>query len=158
MSPRQQPFKLEWAAHEYEHKERSKDWYWAMGIITVSVAIVSIILGNIIFSILIIVGAFGLALFINRPPETIGVVVDEIGVIRGNVRYPYETLRSFWIDLEHPHNKIILRSRKLFMPLIVVPISDETDPDKLHEVLSQFLQEEYHALPFIERFLEYLGF
>lgn len=156
---RQKPsFQLEWQAHEYEHKERSQDWYWATGIITVSVAIVSIILGNIIFALLILLGAFALALFINRPPETVDITIDEKGVIKGNVRYPYETLKSFWIDLEHPHNKIILRSQKLLMPLIVVPINDSIDPETLHDTLSQFLTEEYHALPFIERLLEYLGF
>ncbi|MDP3763749.1 MAG: hypothetical protein Q8Q92_03845 [bacterium] len=151
-------FKIEWDAHEYEHKERSQDWFWAVGIVSVSLTIAAIILGNIILGILILISAFTLSLFANRPPNTLRVIVDEKGIIKGRVRYPYSTLESFWIDTEHPHKKIILRSEKTFMPLIIVPLGDEADIEQLHENISQFLPEEFHSLPFVERILEYLGF
>ncbi|PIQ66548.1 MAG: hypothetical protein COV96_00870 [Candidatus Zambryskibacteria bacterium CG11_big_fil_rev_8_21_14_0_20_42_18] len=151
-------FLIEWDAHEYEHRERSPDWFWAVGIISVSVAVAAVIFGNIIFGILVIIAAFTLSLFAQRPPSTLHVVVDERGVTRGRVHYPFQTLKSFWIDMEHPHKKIILRSEKMFMPLIIVPLGDETDVEKLHESLSLFLSEEFHTLPFVEKILEYLGF
>ncbi len=151
-------FKIEWDAHEYEHKERSVDWFWAVGIISVSIAITAIIVGNIIFGILVLISAFALSLFANRLPATIHMIVDEKGVTRGKVLYPYSTLKSFWIDTEHPHKKIILRSEKMFMPLIIVPLGDETLVEKIHEGLSQSLSEEFHSLPFVEKILEYLGF
>ena len=151
-------FNIEWDAHEYEHKERTDDWFWAAGIISVAVAVTSIIFGNIIFAILVIVSVFALALFINRPPETIHVVIDERGITRGKIHYPYSTLESYWIDTEHPHKKIILKSEKLLMPLIIVPLDDETNPEELDEVLSRSLRQEFHSLPFVERVLEYLGF
>lgn len=153
-----QTFKIEWDAHMYEHKERSSDWFWAVGIVVASVAIASIILGDIIFGILIIVGSFALSLFINRPPETIHNSVDEKGITRSNILYPYDTLHSFWIDEDHPHKKIILRSKKTFMPLIVVPLGEKSDTEKLHEVLAPRLEEQYYSLPFVEKLLEYLGF
>lgn len=155
---RQPAFKIEWDAHEYEHKERSSDWFWAVGIVSISLAITSVILGNIIFGILVLLSAFTLSLFASRPPSTLHVVIDEKGITKGKVRYPYQTLQSFWIDTDHPHKKIILRSEKLLMPLVIVPLGDETDIDELHENLSKFLSEEVHSLPLIERILEYLGF
>ena len=148
---------IEWDAHEYEHKERSMDWYWAVGIIAVSVAVASIIFDNVIFGILIIVAAASLSLFINRPPETIRMELDQNGITRGHVRYPMHTLRSFWIDEEHSHPKIIFRSHKMFMPLIVVPLGN-ADPERIHGALSKVMPEEYHALPWLEAVLEYLGF
>lgn len=151
-------FKIEWDAHEYEHKERSPDWFWAVGIISVSVAIASVIFGNIIFGILVIIATFALSIFANRPPSTLHVIVDERGITRGNVLYPYQTLKSFWIDIEHSHKKIILRSEKMFMPLIIIPLSDEVDVERIHDSLSQFIAEEFHTLPFVEKVLEYLGF
>ena len=154
----QPSFKIEWDAHEYEHKERGSDWFWAVGIVSVSVAIAAVIFGNIIFGILVIIGAFTLSLFANRPPNTLRIVADEKGITRGKIRYPYSTLESFWIDTEHPHKKIILRSQKMFMPLIIVPLGDSVDVEQLHENLSRFLSEEFHSLPLVERFLEYLGF
>jgi hypothetical protein len=155
---RQSSFNIEWDAHEYEHKERSSDWFWAVGIVSISLAITSVILGNIIFGILVLLSAFTLSLFASRPPSTLHVTIDEKGITRGKVRYPYQTLQSFWIDTDHPHKKIILRSEKLFMPLIIVPLGDEVDLEELHENLSRFLSEEFHSLPLIERILEYLGF
>jgi len=155
---RQPSFQIEWDAHEYEHKERSSDWFWAVGIVSVSIAIAATIFGNIIFGILVLIAAFTLALYAKRPPSTLHVAIDEKGIIRGKVRYPYQTLQSFWIDTEHPHKKIILRSEKLLMPLIVVPLGENIDEDKLHEKLSIFLNEEFHSLPLVERLLEFLGF
>lgn len=152
------PFSIEWDAHEYEHKERSQDWFWAVGIISVSVAIASVIFGNTIFGILVLVSVFALALFINRPPENVHVVVNEHGITRERIRYPYSTLESYWLDTDHPHPKIILRSSKVFMPLIVVPLSKDVDAEGLDATLAQFLPEKYHPLPFVEKILEYLGF
>ncbi len=155
---RKQAFKIEWDAHAYEHKERSSDWFWAVGIVVASVAIAAIIMGNIIFGIFIIVASFALSLFINRPPENIHAVIDEKGVSRANIRYPYDTLHSFWIDEEHSHKKIILRSKKTFMPLIIIPLGENTDVENLHETLKENLDEQYYSLPFVEKILEYLGF
>ena len=155
---KQSPFKIEWDAHEYEHKERSDDWFWAVGIISLSVAIASVIFGNIIFGILVIVSVFALALFINRPPENIHIVVDERGITRGKIHYPYSTLESYWVDLDHPHHKILLRSQKLLMPLIIIPLNNEVNLENLEETLARFLKEEFHSLPFVEKILEYLGF
>ncbi|OHA89571.1 MAG: hypothetical protein A3C70_02325 [Candidatus Zambryskibacteria bacterium RIFCSPHIGHO2_02_FULL_43_14] len=154
----QSSFKIEWDAHEYEHKERSPDWFWAVGIIAVSIAIAAIIFGNIILGILILIGAFALSLFASRPPDTLHIIIDEKGITKGKIRYPYSTLESFWIDIEHPHKKIILRSGKIFMPLIIIPLGDEADTEQLHEKLLHSMPEEFHSLPFVERLLEYLGF
>ena len=151
-------FRIEWDAQEYEHKHRSADWFWAVGIIATAIAIISVIFGNIIFAILVLVGAFALSLFANREPETLHMIVDEAGVARGRVRYLYSTLISFWIDLEHPHKKIILRSEKLLMPLIIIPLNDEININEMHDKLSEFLKEEFHSLPFVEKMLEYFGF
>ena len=158
MAKKPESFKIEWEAREYEHKERSRDWFWAVGIVTLAVALTSVILGNIIFAILVLTAVFALAIFINRPPEIIHALVDEQGVTRGHIHYPYETLDSYWLDTEHPHPKIILKSKKLFMPLIVVPIGEKADAERLDQALAKFLKEEFHPLPFVEKVLEYLGF
>ncbi len=154
----QPSFKIEWGAHEYEHKERSPDWFWAVGIISVSVAVASVIFGNIIFGILVILAAFTLSLFASRPPSTLHILVNEKGITKGDIFYPFPTLKSFWIDTDHSHKKIILQSEKVFMPLIIIPLGENINIEKLHESLSLFLPEEFHSLPSIERLLEYLGF
>ena len=152
------PFKLEWNAHEYEHKTRSQDWFWAVWIVSFALAVTSIIFGNVILGILIIVGVFSLTTFAKRDPDEIHVVIDEKGITRDRVRYLFPSLESFWIDLEHPHKKIIIRSEKLFMPYIVIPLADEVDAERLRRILARYMHEEFHSLPFAERVLDYLGF
>jgi hypothetical protein len=150
-------FKIEWDGHEYEHKERSQDWFWAVGVVAVALAIVAIIFSDVIFAILILLSAFSLSLFINRPPETVHVVLNEKGITIGKVQYQFSTLHSFWIDEEHPHQKILLRSQKLLMPLITVPIGTG-DIDRIQKTLVRFIPEEFHRTPVVEKLLEYLGF
>jgi hypothetical protein len=156
--PKPVQFDIEWDAPEHEHKVRSADWFWAVGITTVSLALVAIILGNIIFGLLILVSAGALALFINKEPNYLHIRISEQGITKDRIHYPYHSLESFWIDTDHPHKKIILRSKKLLMPHIVIPIGDDVDAERVHRVLSRLLPEEYHALPIVERLLEYLGF
>lgn len=149
---------LEWEAPEHEHKERGSDWFWVVGIITLAIILVSIIVGNIIFGILVLVSAVSLATFINKKPENLKLAVNEEGVQRESVFYPFETLESFWIDLEHPHNKIIIRSKKMLMPLIIVPLAEGANVEEIRNVMVKNIKEEYHTLPLLEKLLEYLGF
>jgi hypothetical protein len=152
------PFKIEWTAHAYEHKVRSQDWYWAVGIITLSVALAALIFGDIIFGILIIIAAFALTLFINRPPEEVRVVINERGISRDHILYPYESLKAFWINDEHSHPKILLHSQKWFLPLIIVPLGHDVDVEKVENKLLEFLPRHFYKVPWAEEMIEYLGF
>jgi hypothetical protein len=152
------PFRIEWDAHEYEHKERSSDWFWAVGILSVSIAVAAVIFGNVIFGVFILSAVFALALFINREPDNVHIIVDEKGIAKDRIRYPYSTLQSFWIDTDHSHPKILLSSEKIFMPLIIIPLGNGVDAENLHQKLILNLQEKYHSLPFVEKFIESLGF
>ena len=154
----QPSFRIEWDAHEYEHKERSPDWFWAVGIVAFALAFASIILGNVILGILILVATFALITFAKRDPDEIHVVIDEKGITRDKIRYLFSSLESFWVDLEHPHKKIIIRSEKLFMPYIVIPLAEEVDTERLRRILSRYMHEEFHSLPLAEKALDYLGF
>ena len=149
--------KLSWHTHEYLHSEKSVDWYWIVGIVTVSIAVIAIILNNIIFAILIIVSAFVLVLFASKKPEIIEVVIDNTGIDVGRAQYSYKELDSFWIETREHKHKIVLKSHKTLMPFIVVYI-EEVPAEKIHSVLSRYLKEEEHVEPFLEKLMVYLGF
>ena len=149
--------KLSWHTHEYHHTEKSPDWYWTVGIITLSVALIAIILNNVIFAILIIVSSFTLSLFASRKPELVQINIENLGITVGKTRYPYKNLDSFWIEIHEFRPRIILKSKKVFMPFIIIFIED-TDPEKIRHSLSQHLEEEEHHEPFLEKLLVYLGF
>ena len=50
-----------WQTKEYVYQHKSADWYWALGIITVSFAAAAFILNNRLFGILILIELFKLA-------------------------------------------------------------------------------------------------
>ena len=149
--------KLQWQAHEYIHTEKSADWYWIVAIVVTSVAIISIILSNLIFAILIIVSFFTLSLFASRKPEIVLMEINNLGVNVGNTHYPYVHLESFWVETRELHPRIIIKSQKTFMPFVIVLIED-MEPEKIREFLSKYLPEVEHTEPFLEKLLIYFGF
>ena len=151
--------RLKWHAHEYEYKDRSVDWYWALGIIAITGAVAAAVLSNILFAILILVGAFTLALYAVRKPNVIPYEVGERGIRIDSTLHQYTALESFWIDDEHEFRepRLFIKSDRLFMPAIVVPL-DFVSPIEIREYLLVHLDEEEYIEPLPYKIMEYLGF
>ena len=60
-----------WEAHEYIFQEKTSDWYWAVGIIAVSLAVLLIIFGNVLFALVVLIGSFTLSIFAARRPDLV---------------------------------------------------------------------------------------
>lgn len=149
--------KISWKTIEYLHREKTSDWYWIVGIITISIALISIILNNVIFAILIIISSFTLSLFASKKPELITVDINNLGITVGKNHYPYKDLDSFWIETRDAHPRILFKSKKVFMPFIMVLLED-VEPESIRELLSKYLLEEEHTEPLLEKLLLYFGF
>lgn len=151
---------LKWQSLEYEEKDRSVDWYWAVGLIALAIAVVAVVYKNYLFAIMVIVGAFALLLFAARKPKTVEYELTRRGIRVNTVLYPYATLRSFWI---HHHDgdrrgKLIVQSEKTLMPYVTITLPDEPDVDIIHDFISAYLPEEEHPESFSEILMERLGF
>ncbi|MSU45121.1 MAG: hypothetical protein EXS47_00590 [Candidatus Zambryskibacteria bacterium] len=149
--------KLSWETIEYLHTEKTSDWYWIVGIITISIALISIILNNVIFALLIIVASFTLSLFASRRPEKIKIEISNSGVQVGKTKYSYHELESFWVETREVHHRVLLKSKAILKPYVVIFIED-IDPEELRTLLAQYLQEEEHSEPLLEKLLLYFGF
>jgi len=149
--------KISWETFEYLHTEKTNDWYWIVAIVTISIAVISVILNNVIFAILIIISSFTLSLFASRRPDIVPVNIDHTGVTFGKTQYPFSSLESFWVETRDGYPRLLLKTQKIFMPFIVIHIEDE-DPEMIREVLGGRLKEEEHSEPILEKFLIYLGF
>ncbi len=149
--------KISWQAPEYIHREKTTDWYWIVAIVTISVALISVIFGNLIFAILIIISSFALSLFAGRKPHVIDMEINNVGITVGKAHHPYGLLDSFWIETRDKHPRIILKSNKTFSTLITVLI-DENHAEEIRAKLGEHLPEEEHTEPVLEKLLIYLGF
>jgi hypothetical protein len=148
---------ITWQAPEYYHRDKSADWYWAVGIIALSAAATAIILDNVIFGILIVIATFSLMMYASRRPLTINVEINERGIKTGKMYYPYTNLDSFWVEENHAYPKILLKSKNVIVPHIVIHVEDE-DPDEIRDFLREHLTEEEQHESLIHLVMEYLGF
>ena len=148
---------MNWQAYEYFHTEKTSTWFWVVGIISVTAAIISILLSNIILAILILVAAITLSMHAHKRPPLTNVELNEKGIVYDKIFHPYKSLDSFWVEEDH-FPKILLKSKKTLMPLIVIPLM-EVHPDMVREFLRNYLQEEEGlAEPFLQKMMDLLGF
>lgn len=155
---RKQP--IRWQGWEYEHRERSSDWFFALGIVGITAAITAIILENILLAILILIATGVVALFARRPPNTAHFEISERGIAVDRSLHPFHTLDSFWVEdrYEGAPPKLFLKSRRVLMPFIIIPLHEEIHPDDVRDFLLEHLDEEEHQEPFVERLMNVVGF
>ncbi len=157
---------ISWQAYEYEHRERSADWYWALGILAIAAAVTAILFSDILFGVLILIAAFTMALFAARPPRLLTFEIGERGIKVGRHFFPYLSLHSFWVETGHEGHRpaLILRSKKALSPHIVLPLSSRNpsvrfpDPHEVRDSVLSKLPEEEQRESLAEHLLEFFGF
>jgi len=152
------PRTIEWEAPEYEHQEKTADWFWAVGIITIALVVASAIYGNFLFAILAGLMGFTISLYGARKPETVKFSIGPRGIRIGSKLYDYENLNSFWVEYNPPFRKeLILESKKTLMPHINIMLR-ETDPEDVRGYLSQFMVEKKIEESLIATVAKIIGF
>src|SRR3989338_3477638 len=92
---------LRWSAYEHDHIERGSDWYWALGVVAISIAITAIILHDLLFGILVILAAITLGLLARTPPELAHFEISERGIRVNDILHRWDHIISFWVEDEH---------------------------------------------------------
>lgn len=138
-----EPPKIEiaWEAPEYTFHQKSPDWYWTVGIISLAFILIAIFTGNLLFAIFAGVAGFTVALWGARKPKTIAIVLNGNGIMVETRLYPYQELVSFWIHYDSPLVKeISILTKNTFLPSIRIPLGNE-NPAEIRAFLIRFLPE-----------------
>jgi len=143
-----------WETLEHEYTEKSPDWFWVVGIGGAVIALASLLLGNILLSLVAILVTVVLFLYSSRQPEKVKVTVNRRGVQVEHIHHPFNSLRSFWIHDHLPKKKLILHSDKAFAQHWHLPIPDDVDHEALREFLLEHLKEEPHEPTLIDVLVE----
>jgi hypothetical protein len=155
--------KLVWSALEYEEKERSQDWFWALGIIVITSSIAAIIFENYFFAVLLVLSGVLLGFFAIKKPDIVTYELNPKGLIIRNRLYPYEKIKSFWIQIDIQGETdlrpiFFIHSERAFMPILSIPI-DETIAGDIHSImLSKNIPEVEMKEHASEKIMEVLGF
>lgn len=149
---------IEWEAPEHHHEAKSSDWFWVLGILAISGAVAAILFSNMLLALVILIGSAIMAILALRPAKTVTYAIGPRGVRIDSSFYPYTTLESFYID-EHPiiGEQLLIRSRKLFMPLLILPLPAE-HVDEIEAIVAERIPEEHLEEPFVHKLLEFFGF
>ncbi|MCE9549113.1 hypothetical protein K8Q98_01810 [Candidatus Nomurabacteria bacterium] len=153
--------KLEWSALEYEEKERTADWFWALGIVIVTSALASIIYSNYFFATLLLLSGALLGFFAIKKPDVVNYELNDKGLKIGTRIFLYENIKSFWVantpELgEHP--KLFIKSERAFMPIISVPVIGEYITHIKSMMVAKNIPEEEMKEHASEKIMDFLGF
>jgi hypothetical protein len=154
----EQPRGIIWEAYEHHHLEKKSDWFWILGIITITSAVVSILLGNTLLGILILIAGALVAILASREPKIISYAVTQRGLRIDEKLFPYTTLEAFCIDEEGTFGpQLLVRSEKMFMPLLILPLPEDA-MDDIEDIIAERLAEEHIEEPLAHKLLEFFGF
>ena len=148
--------KIEWSALEYEERERTRDWFWALGIIIATASIAAVIFGNYFFAGLIILGGVVLGIFATKKPEVVNYTLDEHGFwARGNL-YHFESIHAFWVETKEKP-QFFIKSSRIFVPIISVPIDPASAGSIRDIMLRKEIPEEKMEEHLAEKIMEVFG-
>jgi hypothetical protein len=149
---------VSWEAPEHLHIEKTGDWYWILGIVAVAGSVASFIFGNVLFGVVILLGAVTMMIVSHRHPRIIPFEVSERGIRIDDLLYPYATLECFYLDEENTSNpQLIVKSKKMFVPLFIMPIPVE-HAVHIDRIIGSRLPEEHMQEPLAHKILEFFGF
>lgn len=148
---------IRWRAYEHEHVERGADWFWALGIFAAATALISILLGNFFFGILILLAAGTLGLLAKSPPPLVEFELSDRGIRVGETMHRYEEIISFWVEDHDADPPILLVDTiKWLSPNLVIPLID-VDPKLVRSYLVERAEEVPMKEPVWHKILEFFG-
>jgi hypothetical protein len=155
--------KIMWSSWEYEHKEQSTDWFWALGVIVVAGSLASIIFGNFFFAIVLVLGGGMLAYFAKHKPGITHYELNDKGLMVKNRLYPYQEIKSFFVQTGEKNGVVLkptlfIRSSRMFIPIIPIPIEPYHSERIKAKFLSEKVEEEKMETHSSEKIMDFLGF
>ncbi len=150
----------EWEGKEYDYNPKSGDWYWALGIIAIAGIIASILFGNYLLAVLIVVATAALALHAAKEPSVHRFRLIETGILIGDEFHPFERMLSFSVleDVEGELPSIIsIKTMSWLSPHLIIPLND-VDEDLVYTYFLQHVDEDEHHHSFSDLVAAWLGF
>ena len=150
----------EWEGREYDHNPKSADWYWALGIIAVAGTLASILFGNVLLAVLVIIAAAALALHAAKEPPLHRFRLVEQGVFIGDELHPFERMLSFSVleDVEGMLPPILsIKNESWLSPHLIIPL-EGVDADAIYAYFLQHVNEDEHRHTFVDLVAAWLGF
>jgi hypothetical protein len=103
---------LSWQAKEFEFLPKSRSWYWAVSIVSASVAVASVILANYLLAVIAVLAGFSVMLMGSKRPRRHTYRLTEHGFKVGERLIPYRDIQEFAIH-EGEEMELVLNTKTL---------------------------------------------
>lgn len=150
---------LEWDTLEYESGEKNADWFWLIGAITIVIITISIFFKNILLAVIMVIGVLTIIIYEFKAPKIIKVKLSNKGIQIRNELYPYEKIKSFWIDQRKDYKSpiLIIHYDRLVFPSIHLHLGS-MPVEQVRDYLLEHLEEQEHEPSFSEAVADFFGF
>lgn len=155
--PDQKVQTISWISPEYIQKERTVDWFWTIGLISIIGAGLALYFNNNLFAILILISCGMFFLLSIHTPRDVEYQLSEEGLSAGEKKYSKNDLLSFDIKKEKEDIKLLIHTSGKFMPIITIQIPEDMKEEIQFE-LSKFSEKKEFEDSIAMKFMDMLGF
>ncbi len=156
---------ITWHVLTHEHRDHSTDWFWSLGLLAIGGAALCVYFGNVLFAIILLLGAGSIAFLALRGPREHMVKLDTRGITLDGTLYPYRTIQSFWVEEYRDEDgnpgereaKLFLTTTGLLAPYITIALDSPEHAGSVREYLKRYVTEEEQWPHFGEHVAEILG-
>lgn len=141
---------LSWVTPEHVHHNRSIDFYWALGLITLAASVLAFILSDGLFGALLLISG-GMYGYISwHKPRDINVTITNKEIIIEDEIYPISKINAYRIMDIKGEKELILQIIRSYQPMVSVCVPDEISY-QVKNVLQEMLTEDEKLIPHIGR-------
>ena len=147
------PPKISWEAPSFYYNPHKK--YLSLVIVGLMAAAVALLVFkyDTLTSIFLILASLVLLLYSKQKPVMSKIIVDQSGILVGDIMYYYKDLKSFWIEYNPGGPKeLSLESAKWYMPYVKVLLNNQ-NPVEVRSLVINFLPEKEHE----NSLVDYIG-
>ncbi len=127
---------IRWNALEFEHKEKTNDWYWTVGVISLGVSVWRFWVADYMFGVFVLLAGLCLILLGGHKPEYVDIVVDEDGILIGHNLYLWSNVSGYAMVVSGGKATLLLETNRKIVPVIDLKIPETVSVETLESFVS----------------------
>lgn len=141
---------INFSTEEHTHYHRGNDFYWGLGFIAITAAVLAFIFKDGLFGVLILIGSAMYGYSSWKKPRSIDVVITDKDITIGDDLYLIKNIESFHVvDLKR-EKELVLCVRRNYEPIVSVCVPDEIAMS-VRDVLNSMIVNDDKLMPHLGR-------
>lgn len=132
---------LSWETPEYHAQPKTALWYAVFGVVLALLIFSAVLTRSFLSGVVFVLIGVLILLYSERPPRIIRFALTRETLAINDRLYPFSALDAFNIVDSPTGPLLLIRSRRLVMPLLHVPLADQ-DRDAVRAILRPHLRED----------------